>query len=583
MTDERLHRHPHFHIGPHGYYLGSVLLTHWLTYRALAVSLDVRLAGARVAGAFSQTKDELIVFLSRNGEDFFLRFSAEPRTPNLAIWPSFNRARRNSVDLFPGLESAEVASVRIARDDRVIRIAFDNGSALLFTFLPNGANAVRVSPDGKVLDSFKKSGNPKTGDNEFDNALPDIQPGEIDAAVSAHQDEPAATALKRVRPFLAGTFARELFHRLGLPTDTPCANVDASKIATALGSMLEESGKGECFMYLEDERPVAFAPLRLTHLDGTGEEHFGDVTEGLLFFLRRRFKTTGFADRKRIMEKALTRSLEKIGRSLANVAPPEELLSRADEYEKSGNLLMIHLHHAPEQPGRMTVPDIFTDPRIVISIPVDERLTVMQNAQRYFDRARNSRAAADVARERAVSLGRTRERLLRMRADLDAATDADELNQLMKTHHDLLETLGMTEKGERQERPFPFRRFTVAGGFEVWAGKSGANNDELTVRHAKPNDLWFHARGVGGSHVVLKTGSSEGTPGKEAIRQAASIAAYYSKHRKARSVPVAYTEKKYVRKPKGVPPGTVVLEREKVIMVEPKLPESASPDDDRDE
>ncbi|MBN1447712.1 MAG: DUF814 domain-containing protein, partial [Bacteroidetes bacterium] len=113
-----------------------------------------------------------------------------------------------------------------------------------------------------------------------------------------------------------------------------------------------------------------------------------------------------------------------------------------------------------------------------------------------------------------------------------------------------------------------------------WAGKNSANNDLLTLRHSRPNDLWFHARGAGGSHVVLKTGSAGGDPSKEAIREAAAIAAYYSKHRKGKRIPVAYTEKKYVRKPKGAPSGTVVIDREKVILVDPALPERPSDVDD---
>jgi predicted ribosome quality control (RQC) complex YloA/Tae2 family protein len=118
-----------------------------------------------------------------------------------------------------------------------------------------------------------------------------------------------------------------------------------------------------------------------------------------------------------------------------------------------------------------------------------------------------------------------------------------------------------------------FRRFVVEGGHEIYVGKNATNNDELTVRFARPNDYWFHARGTSGSHVVLRWSDAKSKPPKDAIRHAASLAAYYSGARNARMVPVAYTLKKYVRKPKGAAPGSVVMEREEVIMAEPKLPE----------
>jgi predicted ribosome quality control (RQC) complex YloA/Tae2 family protein len=102
-------------------------------------------------------------------------------------------------------------------------------------------------------------------------------------------------------------------------------------------------------------------------------------------------------------------------------------------------------------------------------------------------------------------------------------------------------------------------------------GKSSANNDLLTMKYAKPHDLWFHVRGASGSHTVLKVHGGDPPP-RAVVHQAASIAAYYSKMRNAGNVPVAYCERKHVRKPKGAAAGAVVLEREKTILVKPGLP-----------
>jgi predicted ribosome quality control (RQC) complex YloA/Tae2 family protein len=158
---------------------------------------------------------------------------------------------------------------------------------------------------------------------------------------------------------------------------------------------------------------------------------------------------------------------------------------------------------------------------------------------------------------------------------IEALNSKEELIDFMNEHEPELLEFGIGKKGRPQEAP-PFRTFTVDGGFQVWAGKSSANNDLLTMKYARPHDLWFHARGGSGSHVVLRKGSAKGEPGKKARQQAAGIAAYYSKMKHAKMVPVAMTERKYVRKPKGSPPGTVVLEREKVVFAEPLLPPGAA-------
>ena len=139
----------------------------------------------------------------------------------------------------------------------------------------------------------------------------------------------------------------------------------------------------------------------------------------------------------------------------------------------------------------------------------------------------------------------------------------------------MMHSLGLAKAAhskKAKEEDVPFRVFRVAGDFVVWAGKNGENNDLLSTRYTKSKDLWFHARAVGGSHVVLKFGSGKGEISKHAIDEAAGIAAYYSKMKSSKLVPVSLCEGKYVRKPKGAHAGTVTIEREKVIFVEPRLP-----------
>ena len=124
------------------------------------------------------------------------------------------------------------------------------------------------------------------------------------------------------------------------------------------------------------------------------------------------------------------------------------------------------------------------------------------------------------------------------------------------------------------------RRFEIADGWIVLVGRSNQENDTLTHKLARPQDLWFHARGVAGSHVVLQRAGRKDNPSRNALEAAAAIAAYYSKARTSSLAPVIYTEKRYVRKPRKAPPGLAVCLREKVLMVPPGLPPDVQPDED---
>jgi predicted ribosome quality control (RQC) complex YloA/Tae2 family protein len=111
----------------------------------------------------------------------------------------------------------------------------------------------------------------------------------------------------------------------------------------------------------------------------------------------------------------------------------------------------------------------------------------------------------------------------------------------------------------------------LAGGFEVLAGKTDADNDILSLRVAHPNDLWFHIHGLPGSHVILRHPEQD-KPDSATIRAAAAIAAWHSKAKQAGTVPVCCTEAKHVSKPRGFRPGSVSVKREKIVKVRPALP-----------
>jgi len=133
-----------------------------------------------------------------------------------------------------------------------------------------------------------------------------------------------------------------------------------------------------------------------------------------------------------------------------------------------------------------------------------------------------------------------------------------------------------TQLGEAARRPaakpaaprMPFRTYRSSGGIAIWVGRGAASNDELTFGAAAPNDVWLHARDAAGAHVVLRWTKSDAPPARD-LREAASLAAWHSKARGAAVVPVDWTRRKHVRKPRGAKPGTVVLREERTIMARP--------------
>ena len=122
-----------------------------------------------------------------------------------------------------------------------------------------------------------------------------------------------------------------------------------------------------------------------------------------------------------------------------------------------------------------------------------------------------------------------------------------------------------------EKQPLNLYEYELPGGWTVLAGRSDADNDQLSLKVAGPNDWWFHVRGMPGSHVILRVQRGE-EPGRDVLKQAASIAAFHSKARKGGVVAVSCTRARYVSKPRGAKPGTVSIRKETVLKVRPGLP-----------
>lgn len=119
--------------------------------------------------------------------------------------------------------------------------------------------------------------------------------------------------------------------------------------------------------------------------------------------------------------------------------------------------------------------------------------------------------------------------------------------------------------------PKGIRKYLIDNYWEVWVGKTDEDNDYLSLKLAAPKDLWFHVKGMPGSHVVLRLPDKE-LPPRDIVETAAAVAAYYSKARNGGWTAVNYTQAKFVKKPKGAKPGTVIIRNEKTVKVKPALP-----------
>jgi predicted ribosome quality control (RQC) complex YloA/Tae2 family protein len=548
------------------------VISNYYTFLFLVSTFNSSIPGRRIREVYSQDADELAIAF--NDDPRQLVFLCRPDISAVYLHEGRARARRNSIDLLGDCNGARVNSVAMSPSDRVMHFALDNGMTLAAVLYGPRANVLLLEDSGRIHDSFK---NPKKLRGSAVHFAAGGLTYDFDAfrmACASSGSQTVSSVIRRSFPAIGATLALESVARAGADASWKTGGMDSaafSAIEAGIRSVLNDLATPSPRVYISPDGVPGYFSLVPLRLAGTlKEETFPDVSRAIRFFIAGRGAKTGHDRERESVVAPLRQQLEKGRRAHRAIQADAREAERAGNYEHFGNALMAGLPGLTKGLKRF---DAVIDGEEV-SIPLEPALSPIQNAQRYFEKAKRAKAAGEESSHRLGQLATRIERLEKLLAEAERSLPGERAGKFFNEHATELEEVGLGPRSREKER-LPFRVFTVDGGFEVWAGKNSANNDLLTLRYAKPDDLWFHARGGSGSHVVLKAHSGKGDPGKRACEQAAGIAAYYSKMKTAGTVAVAMTEKRFVRKPRGAPPGTVVIEREKVIFAQPALPREA--------
>lgn len=274
------------------------------------------------------------------------------------------------------------------------------------------------------------------------------------------------------------------------------------------------------------------------------------------------------ASLRRQLVTALRRASARTERRRMAVASDIAAAERGDELRMAGELLLANLHRVAPGQERAELPGF--DGNMVI-IALDPSRSTAENAQRYFRRYKKAKAGLAILRERHEECRRESAFLDAAKEEVKKAPGREELlavrSQLVRRGY-VRDPQGTAAGGKMSAPPY---RTVLFEGWQILVGKSAAGNDHITMKLARPEDLWLHAEGMPGSHVLVRNPGNKDVP-EGVLLRAASLAAYFSKGRSSSKVPVAYTRAKFVKKPKGAVPGTVTLAERRTLMAEP-LPE----------
>lgn len=552
---------------------------------AVVAELNRLLIGARVQNVRQHNATDLTLELRSPGRTHRLFFSADARYPRFHLTATSEAVPGTApgfcVLLRKHLSGARISRVEQVRMDRIVVFRFSRGEDEMFCLtveiMGKHSNIILMDTGGRILGAVKHVGASVSRVRQILPGRDYLLPPGSDKADPVSLERGQFAALWRNRPetqdlrdWLVATFsgfgpflADEILARAGHPTE--------ESVWCELSSLAETiRGASYTPVFITDERgrDLLVYPIRSVQFPESQQHPRASLNEALDAYFRSAVTKSRLQEDRAALLTAIRRAAASRRQTLKSADRTMAEAENAERYRQIGGLILGNLHLIQKGQDSAVLTDYFDENLPQIEVELDEKLSPQQNAERYFRRYRKARDSFASAFERKKKALDDIEALQSAAAEVEDATST----QALAAIRDRLSAEGLLRQTTPKEQPPLFdglkvRRLVTPEGWEILYGETAQANDHLTQKIARPNDVWLHARAVTGAHVVIRTaGQAQNIP-RSVLMQAASLAARNSQARHSSIVPVDYTLKKHVRKPRGSAPGFVTYSHEKTIDV----------------
>ncbi len=569
-----------------------------VTIANVVSELKKELIGGRVYKIAQPEEDELLLTIKTGEGQRRLLISAGASLPLIYLTdnnkPSPATAPNFCMLLRKHLQNGRIVDVSQPGLERIVRIEVEHldemgdlcRKTLVVEIMGKHSNIIFCDSEDKIIDSIKRVSAAVSSVREVLPGKPyfvaetqdklDILTTDYDTFYHTVSEKPQ-TLFKAVYGSFTGIspiLAQELCHRAGLDGETATAaysEADYYKLYLEVEKLVEAiktESFAPCIAY-EGKKPVEFAAIPLTlYADGQSLVSCPSMSALLETYYAEKNTLTRIhqksADLRRIVQTALERNIKKYDLQLRQMQDTE----KREKYRIYGELLNTYGYSAKPGDKSIEVVNYYTNEPM--TIPLDETLSATENAKKYFEKYNKMKRTYEALTELTQEVKAEIDHLESVSTALDIALQEEDLVEIKEEliesgyirRKDFGKGLGKngSKKGNQNKKPKitskPFH-YISSDGFHIYVGKNNLQNDQLTFGFATGNDWWFHAKGMPGSHVVVKSEGVEELPDRT-FEEAARLAAFYSKGRGADKVEIDYIQKKHVKKPSGGKPGFVV-------------------------
>ncbi|KIR01703.1 Fibronectin/fibrinogen-binding protein [Lachnospiraceae bacterium TWA4] len=564
---------------------------------SLVSEMNNRLIGGRLSKIAQPETDELMITIKNQKETYKLLLSANASLP-LVYFTNQNKANPMTAPNFcmllrKHIGNGKILSITQPSLERVIDIVVEHldemgdlkTKHLIIELMGKYSNIIFCNDEYMILDSIKHI-------SAQTSSVREVLPGrtyfipqtmnKLDPLTASEEEmvqilkqkpSPIQKAIYQSFTGISPLISGEICYEAGIEGDVPAKELSEMEVIhlVRMFSYLIEDIKDKKFsplIYYKNGVPEEFSAFPLKSCSFLQSVSYDSISEILEHFYAEKSQISRIrqksADLRRIVATHLERSVKKFDLQ-------ERQLKDTDKREKFkiyGELLTAY-GYSVELGAKQLVAQNYYDENKEITIPLDPTKTAMENAKHYFEKYNKSKRTYEALTGYIVETKQEIEHLQSISTALDIAISESDLTPIKEELRDYgyIKKRGPKDKKAKiTSKPF---HYISSDGFHIYVGKNNYQNDELTFKVATGNDWWFHAKGMPGSHVIVKSEGKE-LPDR-VFEEAASLAAYYSSGRKAPKVEVDYIQKKQVKKVAGAKPGFVIYHTNYSLVAKPEV------------
>lgn len=559
--------------------------------------LKSALLGGRIYKIYQPENDELILVIKNQKETHRLLLSAGASLPLIYLTEETKGNPMNAPNfcmlLRKHLNNGRIISIEQPNFERIVNIGIEHLNELgdlctkhlIIEIMGKHSNIIFVDDTDHIIDSIKHISAQVSSVREVlpgrEYFIPPTQEKTSPFSLTPTYFEenickkplPLTKAIYTSLTGISPLIAEEICYRAGLDSNSSTSSLtsdDKLALFSALTTVMELI-KQENFspnIVFRKEEPVEFSSIPLTMYGDYETVSYDSISEVLESYYAFKSKITRIrqksADLRKIVSNAIERASKKYDLQLRQLKDTE----KRDKYRIYGELINTYGYGLEFGAKSLTCLNYYTNEEI--TIPLEETLSPQENSKKYFAKYNKLKRTYEALTDLIVETKSELEHLESISNALDIALQESDLVQLKQ---ELMEYGYMKRRylGKKKEKitSKPFH-YISSDGFHMYVGKNNYQNEELTFKFANGGDWWFHAKGMAGSHVIVKREQGQELPDRT-FEEAGRLAGYYSKGRTAPKVEIDYTERKNLKKPPSAKPGFVIYHTNYSLLIEPDI------------